>query len=200
MSSSSIGTIRGSTSRIVALEPNRANIDANSTPTAPEPITTSDFGTSVSSRIESDDRIVLWSISMPGSDARRGAGREDDVLRGIGRLRAVRGRHRDAARAGKAPESRGDVHAILLHQIGDAVRALADDLLLVLHGARQIQPDVARRDADVGAMPSSSSRSAVWSRAFVGMQPRRVQTPPSRGSRSTISTDIPSCEARIAAT
>ena len=59
MSSSSIGTIRGSTSRIVALEPNRANIDANSTPTAPEPITRSDFGTSVSSRIESEDRIVL---------------------------------------------------------------------------------------------------------------------------------------------
>ena len=47
---------------------------------------------------------------------------------------------------------------------------------------------------------ASSSRSAVWSRALVGMQPRSVQTPPSRGSFSTIRTDMPSCAARIAAT
>ena len=68
ISSSSTGTIRGSTSMTVVFEPKRANIEANSTPTAPEPMTSRDFGTSASSRIESDERIVLWSMSIPGSD------------------------------------------------------------------------------------------------------------------------------------
>ena len=47
---------------------------------------------------------------------------------------------------------------------------------------------------------ASSSRSAVWSSALVGMQPQSVHTPPSRGSFSTIRTVMPSCAARIAAT
>ena len=68
ISSSSSGTMRGRTSTTVVFEPKRANIEANSTPTAPEPMTSRDFGTSVSSRIESDERIVLWSISIPGSE------------------------------------------------------------------------------------------------------------------------------------
>ena len=53
---------------IVTLEPKRAYMEANSTPTAPEPITTSDFGTSVSSSIEVEERTVLSSMSMPGRD------------------------------------------------------------------------------------------------------------------------------------
>ncbi len=53
---------------MTVFEPNRANIDANSTPTAPDPTTRSDFGISVTSRIESEERIVWWSISRPGSE------------------------------------------------------------------------------------------------------------------------------------
>ena len=46
ISSSSTGTTRGSISRIVTSAPKLLKIDANSTPTAPDPITTSDFGIS----------------------------------------------------------------------------------------------------------------------------------------------------------
>ena len=44
ISSSSTGTTRGSISRMVTSAPKLLKIDANSTPTAPEPMTTSDFG------------------------------------------------------------------------------------------------------------------------------------------------------------
>ncbi len=52
---------------IVTFDPKRAYIEANSTPTAPEPITSSDFGTSASSSIPVEDRTVFSSMSMPGS-------------------------------------------------------------------------------------------------------------------------------------
>ena len=51
ISSSSTGTTRGSISRIVTSAPKLLKIDANSTPTAPDPITTSDFGISAIFRI-----------------------------------------------------------------------------------------------------------------------------------------------------
>ena len=44
--SSSTGTRRGSSSMIVTSLPKRRKIDANSTPTAPLPMMTIDFGTS----------------------------------------------------------------------------------------------------------------------------------------------------------
>ena len=46
IASSSTGTRRGSSSMIVTSLPKRRKIDANSTPTAPLPMMTSDFGTS----------------------------------------------------------------------------------------------------------------------------------------------------------
>ena len=47
----------------------------------------------------------------------------------------------------------------------------------------------------------SSNRSAVWSSAFVGMQPRWRQVPPQpAGSRSTTAVLSPICAARTAAT
>ena len=47
----------------------------------------------------------------------------------------------------------------------------------------------------------SWSRSAVWRRALVGMQPRRRHVPPRpTGSRSTTATLRPTWAARIAAT
>ena len=51
ISSSSTGTTRGSISRMVTSAPKLLKMDANSTPTAPDPITTSDFGISASFRI-----------------------------------------------------------------------------------------------------------------------------------------------------
>ena len=71
ISSSSSGTMRGRISMTAVFEPNRENIEANSTPTAPVPTTRRDLGTSGTSRIESEERTVLWSISIPGSE--RGA-------------------------------------------------------------------------------------------------------------------------------
>ena len=60
--------MRGSISITVTVEPKRANIDANSIPTAPAPITIRLFGISLSCRISSEVRICLPSGAMPGSD------------------------------------------------------------------------------------------------------------------------------------
>ena len=68
ISSSSRGRMRGSISITVTVEPKRANIDANSMPTAPAPITMRLFGISLSWRISSEVMIVLPSGAMPGSD------------------------------------------------------------------------------------------------------------------------------------
>ena len=67
ISSSSRGRMRGSISMTVTVEPKRANIDANSIPTAPAPITIRLFGISLSCRISSEVMIVLPSGAMPGS-------------------------------------------------------------------------------------------------------------------------------------
>ena len=60
--------MRGSISITVTVEPKRANIEANSIPTAPAPITIRLFGISLSCRISSEVRICLPSGAMPGSD------------------------------------------------------------------------------------------------------------------------------------
>ena len=51
ISSSSTGTMRGSTSMMVTSAPKLLKTEANSTPTAPEPMTISDFGSAGSFRI-----------------------------------------------------------------------------------------------------------------------------------------------------
>ena len=154
ISSSSTGTMRGRTSTIVTLAPKRACMEANSTPTAPEPITTSDFGTSVSSSIEVEDRTDLVVDVHAGQRARRRTRRHDHVLDLVDRLGAVRAGDRDAPGAGEPAETRGDVDPVLLHQVGDAVRRLPDDLLLVLHRGGHVQAHLSRRNADLGAVPA----------------------------------------------
>jgi hypothetical protein len=65
--SSSTGTRRGSNSIIVTSLPKRLKIDANSTPTAPLPRITIDFGTS-RKPIASSLVMMRWrSISTPGT-------------------------------------------------------------------------------------------------------------------------------------
>ncbi len=68
ISSSSMGVTRGSISSTVTCVPNELNTEANSTPTAPAPTITSVLGTAGSCRISMLLRIVLPSISTPGSE------------------------------------------------------------------------------------------------------------------------------------
>ena len=65
--SSSTGTSRGSSSRIVTSLPKLRKIDANSTPTAPLPMIAIDFGTSFRWIASSLVMMRLWSIVMPGT-------------------------------------------------------------------------------------------------------------------------------------
>ena len=58
--------MRGSISITVTVVPKRANIEANSMPTAPAPITIRLFGSCLSWRISSEVMIVLPSGVMPG--------------------------------------------------------------------------------------------------------------------------------------
>ena len=67
IASSSTGTMRGSSSMSVTWLPKRRKIDANSTPTAPLPRMTIDFGTSRSSIASSLVMMRLRSISTPGT-------------------------------------------------------------------------------------------------------------------------------------
>ena len=67
MSSSSIGSSRGSISTRVTCEPKALKMEANSVPTAPAPSTTSDSGTRPSSRIWSELRIRSPSVGATGT-------------------------------------------------------------------------------------------------------------------------------------
>ncbi len=69
--------MRGSISITVTATPKRANIDANSMPTAPAPITIRLFGISLSCRISSEVSSCLPSGAMPG----RLSGREPVAIR-----------------------------------------------------------------------------------------------------------------------
>ena len=66
-SSSSTGTSRGSISKMLTSAPNRLNMEANSTPTAPAPMIISDFGTACRFRISMFVRIESASGCSPGS-------------------------------------------------------------------------------------------------------------------------------------
>ncbi len=65
--SSSMGTMRGSSSMMVTSLPKRRKIEANSTPTAPLPRMTIDLGISLRPIASSLVMIRLRSISMPGT-------------------------------------------------------------------------------------------------------------------------------------
>ena len=80
--------MRGSISITVTLVPKRLKMDANSTPTAPAPMISMDFGIAGRSRISMLVRMSSASGFEPGQHARFRAGGDDDVLR-FQRLRAV---------------------------------------------------------------------------------------------------------------
>ena len=185
---------------IVTFEPNRAYIEANSTPTAPEPITRSDLGTSVSSSMDVEERTALSSMSMPGSE--RGA--EPVATMTFFAANIV------SAPSGPATDTRPEP-ARRPKPLTTSTRFFFMRYVMPLVDWRTIfslclsaagMSSRTSRAATPTSAPwrASSRRSAVWSRAFVGMQPQSVQTPPSRGSFSTTRIDIPSWAARIAAT
>ncbi len=66
MSSSHPGKIASSASRIVTFEPRSANSEANSHPTTPPPITTTEAGSFSRSKNSSDVRTQRPSTSKPG--------------------------------------------------------------------------------------------------------------------------------------
>ena len=143
--SSSTGTSRGSSSRIVTSLPNRRKIDANSTPTAPLPRIAIDFGTSRRWIASSLVMMRLRSISMPGT--LRGA---DPVATMISlRARsvcAVAFEDVDAAVAGQPRRALDPVDLVLLEQELDALGQAGDDPVLArLH--------LGHVDADAGRPP-----------------------------------------------
>ena len=185
---------------IVTLAPKRACIEANSTPTAPEPITTSDFGTSASSSIPVEESTVFSSMSIPGRD------------RGVDPVATMTFLPVSTVSAPSAPVT--DTRPAPARRPKPAATStrfffIRKETPLVdwrtIFSLCFRAAGMSRRTSRVATPTSapwraSSRRSAVCRSALVGMHPQSVQTPPSRGSFSTMRTDSPSCAARIAAT
>ena len=163
--SSSTGTSRGSSSRIVTSLPNRRKIDANSTPTAPLPMIAIDFGTSLRWIASSLVMMRLRSISMPGT--LRGA---EPVATMISLRRAQRLRVAfedvDAAVAGQPRRALDPVDLVLLEQELDALGQAGDDPVLARLHLRHV-------DADRPAWPSAD-RDAPLLRVLDDLQRVRV--------------------------
>ena len=147
ISSSSTGTTRGKNSRIVTSVPKLRKIDANSTPTAPAPITTSDLGGALKRQnfdIGQDRRVRLQSRQQLGLRARR----HNHVLRlhrafhaarvHVHRVHAVFRRPRQPSKA------RNNRDLVFLHQELEALHVLGDDGVL----AREHRGPIERRRAD----------------------------------------------------
>ena len=161
MSSSSTGTMRGSISTTVTSVPKRLKIDANSTPTAPAPITIRLFGTAVRFRISILVRMNSASGCKPGQHARFRAGGENDVLR-FQRLHAGVRFHFDFAAALQRGEARDPLHLGPLQQEVDALGMLVDDsILAVLHLGI-----IEARDSRTGCPLYPNARTAPRRRRF----------------------------------
>ena len=140
--SSSTGTRRGSSSTMVTSLPKRWKIDANSTPTAPLPMMTIDFGTSRRWIASSLVMMRLRSISMPGTP--RGA---EPVATMISlRARSVccsPFEHVDAAVAGQSRGALDPVDLVLLEQELDALGQAVDDPVLARVDLRHVDASAA---------------------------------------------------------
>ena len=128
-----------------------------------------------------------------GSVARHRAGGDQHVTR----VDAASCRPRPRPRRVRGPSSRprpcSRLDLVLLEQRLDALGVLAHHLPLVLLRLAMSSLGSPHGDAEARApWRASSSRSAVWSSALVGMQPRCRQVPPSEGSFSTTVTVRPS--------
>src|SRR3954469_10519867 len=195
-SASSCGISVSSISTIVTSLPKVLKIEANSQPMIPPPSTTSRRGTSVwaSSPVESTHR----SLSSPGIGGRSG----NDPVATIADLKVT-----------SSPPSTEIVFASLnvplpfTHSTPFALKRPATPCVICFTTAAF--HSVAAAKSSSGSLtftPSFANESrpwwmkcAVWTHAFVGMQPTRRQVPPSSGSFSMQATFAPSWAARIAA-
>ena len=114
-------------------------MEANSTPTAPAPTITSDFGISFRLRISMFvSTAIVWL--QTGQHARFGAGREDDILRlhlaGLAVIRHFHGQHAVLCRAGQLAVASDRFHLVLLHQEIEALGVLGHDFRLCDPGWR----------------------------------------------------------------
>ena len=123
-------------------------MEANSTPTAPAPTTTSDLGTSGSfriSRLPNDDLAVEFDA---GQGTRLRAGGKHDV-RGfdLGDVSVVL--HRHAARACPASPASHGLHFILAKEKLDAFGVLVDDAVLARQHRGPVQLEFGDLDAEL---------------------------------------------------
>ena len=172
--------------------PNERYIEANSSPTAPAPITTADAG------IRSNHSA--WSLVMMCSPTSRP---------GI-----ILGRDPVATMTSVAPIVRpststaGPDTSVADPWITSMPRSLTRPVtpltsLSTIESSKATTAD--QSGSPEALMPHSSERLTVsmtaadCSSALVGMQPRSRHVPPRRSSRSTRATRLPSCAARRAA-
>ncbi len=152
MSSSSSGTTRGSTSRIVTSVPNVRKMDANSTPTAPAPTTTRDFGIACNCRISRFVRMVVAVDLDAGQRARFRSGGHH----GIGRFKlgclAVFF-DRNAPRTCDAPPASDRLNFVLPEEAGNSARVLLDDFILAREHRGPVDLDILHFESEfLGAL------------------------------------------------
>ena len=169
-------------------------------PTAPDPKTIRDFGTSLSSRIvvAVDDALAVGLKSWDGPDDR--AGRDDDVLSLDGLGLAVGAGDFYSAGEGEAAHAAEDRHLVLLHQVGDAGRVLGDDLVLALLHVGEGELDFGRLHAELlrvlHLLVDVSGHQQLLRRDAPAQAAGAAQTL----SFSTSATLRPNCAPRMAAT
>ncbi len=128
ISSSSSGTARGSISSTVTLVPKRWKMEANSTPTAPAPIITIDFGIAGRLRISLLVRRVLASGSRPGN-MRASEPVASTIFFAVISCAAPLGiGHADFAGAGNLAEAADHFDLVLFEQEFHALRQLGNNL------------------------------------------------------------------------
>ena len=195
-SSSSCGMRLCSISMIVTSEPKRSKIEANSQPMMPPPRTTSRRGTSLWAR-----RPVESTHSAESSPSIGGRSGYEPVAM-IADLKVT-----------SSPPSTAIVFASLkrpvplTHSTPFALNRIATPPVICLTTASF--HSLAEAKSSCGSLTCTPSlaklssaafrKKAVWTHAFVGMQPTRRQVPPSSGSFSIQTAFAPSCAARIAA-
>ena len=123
-------------------------IEANSTPTAPAPTITSDFGTSGSFRMSRLPTITLPSNSTPGSER---ASEPVANMMCVASTSVILPSFSTATRPGPAqrPQPCMRLHFVLAEEKFDAFGVLVDDLVLARQHRRPIQLELGDLDAEL---------------------------------------------------
>jgi hypothetical protein len=195
-SRSSCGISESSISTIVTSVPNRSKMEANSQPMIPPPRTTRRFGTSVwaSSPVESTQRAE----SSPGIGGRIG----NEPVATIAVVKLTSSAPSTASVLASLNRAAPFTHSTPFALNSEAIPPVICLTTPAFHsfacpksssGSPAFTPSLG------SISRAACSACAVWTHAFVGMQPTRRHVPPSSVSFSTHATLAPSCAARIAA-